>query len=214
MATTGEAATLGRNFRGESPDERRERRRRALLEAALDLVHTEGLQATSVRSVCARAGLISRYFYESFDKLDDLLSAALVETADDLLAAGAAAIRDAPDQQEEARLRRGMDAAVGVLLGDPRRAALMAALGAGDARLQRERRVMVMRVAAAIQAEPEALELRGVDRQAVALFVAGGLVELTLAFLDGELRLSRAQLVDQLVILTLGAVGGGSDRDG
>jgi hypothetical protein len=38
--------------------------------------------------------LISRYFYESFDNLDELMSAALSETADELLAAGTRAVRD------------------------------------------------------------------------------------------------------------------------
>jgi len=202
--------TVRRNFRGQSPEERQERRRRSLVEAALHLVHSDGLQATSVRSVCARAGLTSRYFYESFQNLEELLSAALEETADELLGAGVEAIRDAQDQAREVRLRKGMDASVGVLLRDPRRAALMAALGAGDPRLQRERRVMVMRVAAAIQSEPEAWEFGGI--QATALYVAGGLVELTLAYLDGELALSRDQLVDHLVSLTLGAIGSADAR--
>lgn len=198
---------MTRNFRGETSDERRARRRRALLEAALDQVHAEGLQATSVRSVCARAGLTSRYFYESFPNLEALLSAALLDTADDLLAAGTAAIHRAHGEPAEVRLRYGLDAAVGVLLADPRRAALMAALGAGDARLQRERRVMVMRVADAIRTEPGAWEGGAGDPHATALYVAGGLVELTLAFLHGELPISQAQLVEQLAVLTLGAVG-------
>jgi len=199
---------IGRSFLGESSEERRARRRQALLEAALDQIWEEGLQATSVRSICSRAGLISRYFYESFDNLDELMSAALSETADELLAAGTRAVRDVDQEPRLERVRRGLDAAVGVLVSDPRKSALMAALGAGDARLQRERRGMVIQVAEAIRSDAELSGLNETDARPTTLYLAGGLVELTLAFLDGDLSLSRSQLVDQLAAMTLGALDG------
>lgn len=194
----------GRSFLGESSDERRTRRRQVLLEAALDQICEEGIQATSVRSICSRAGLISRYFYESFDNLDELLSAALSETADEILAAGTRTALYVEQEGREERIRRGLDAAVGVLVNDPRKCALMAALGAGDARLQRERRGMVIRVAEAIRSGAELSGLKEPDARAMALYLAGGLVELTVAFLDGDLSMSRRQLVDLLVAMTLG----------
>jgi AcrR family transcriptional regulator len=58
---------------GTTLTERREARRTALLEAALDLIGEAGAAAVTMRAVCRRAGLTDRYFYESFSDRDDLL---------------------------------------------------------------------------------------------------------------------------------------------
>ena len=50
--------------RGRRP--KRGRTRQALMDAALDLVATDGVAAVTVRGVCAQARLNDRYFYESF----------------------------------------------------------------------------------------------------------------------------------------------------
>ncbi len=50
-------------------------RRSLLLATALQLLGTDGFSATSVRAICQSARLNPRYFYESFDDLDDLVVA-------------------------------------------------------------------------------------------------------------------------------------------
>ena len=55
--------------------ERRAERRTLLVDAAFDLLGTEGWAGTTVRAVCQAARLNPRYFYESFDDLDLLVVA-------------------------------------------------------------------------------------------------------------------------------------------
>jgi AcrR family transcriptional regulator len=69
-------APAGRPYGGLSPQDRTAARRARLVEAGLQLFGTQGLRATTVRGVCAAAGLTDRYFYESFASLEDLLQAA------------------------------------------------------------------------------------------------------------------------------------------
>src|SRR5215472_12686509 len=77
-----DAEPIRRKWRGVDPDARTAERRQRIIEAAIDLLSTEGLGGTTVRAVCARTGLHSRYFYESFPSIETLLVAVF-----DLLAA-------------------------------------------------------------------------------------------------------------------------------
>ena len=65
MATRGPQAepTAERIWGGSTLTERREQRRVALMDAALDLIGEGGGAAVTVRSVCRRASLTDRYFY-------------------------------------------------------------------------------------------------------------------------------------------------------
>jgi len=74
--TPKKSAPAIRPFRGVSADDRRERRRAALLEAAIAAFGTRGFYRTTVRDVCTEAQLTERYFYESFPNLSALFSAA------------------------------------------------------------------------------------------------------------------------------------------
>ena len=62
-------------WNGLSLEERQRERRQLLIDAALDLLATEGSTGTTVRAVCAAARLNPRYFYESFEELDALVVA-------------------------------------------------------------------------------------------------------------------------------------------
>ncbi len=61
--------------RGQTADQRREQRRRQLMEAALDTVAESGVGDLRVRAISARARLNDRYFYESFADCHELLLA-------------------------------------------------------------------------------------------------------------------------------------------
>ncbi len=61
-----------RSFRGVSGEERREERRKRLLEAGFTLFGTRGYHAVTIRELCAHAKLTERYFYESFDHSEAL----------------------------------------------------------------------------------------------------------------------------------------------
>ncbi len=64
-----------RDYGGLSAQQRRDERRRRLIDAARTLWGGAGLDAVSVRGVCAASGLTHRYFYEQFANRDELLVA-------------------------------------------------------------------------------------------------------------------------------------------
>lgn len=195
-----------RAYRGVPAEARRAQRRAALLETALDALHADGLGGVSVRSICARARLTPRYFYESFDDLDALLVATVDAVVAEVADAGLAALDEAPDDLA-LRVRATIDAAVGVVITDPRKASamLVAASGYGPLRERRHRIVLdfadlvVQRFAALPGLDP------GTRRQSrsIALFLMGGSTEVIEAALSGRLRMSRPALVDHLTELWL-----------
>ena len=96
-----------RRWGAKTAEERRTGRRAAILRAAIALYGRSGYRATSVKAVCAAAGLTERYFYESFANGEDLLQACFLEVTQHLLARmRQAAIADAPTPLE--RVRAGL----------------------------------------------------------------------------------------------------------
>jgi DNA-binding transcriptional regulator YbjK len=77
-----------REHTGESDGRRRRgnRRRRALLDATLQVIGRDGLAAVTQRAVAAEAGLPPSALYYYFPTLDDLVTAALVDVNDRCLA--------------------------------------------------------------------------------------------------------------------------------
>jgi AcrR family transcriptional regulator len=63
-------------YSGKSAEERKSARRRLLLETGIELIGTKGFAFVSLNMLCAEAGLIKRYFYESFNSVEELLSEA------------------------------------------------------------------------------------------------------------------------------------------
>ncbi|MFM9379372.1 TetR/AcrR family transcriptional regulator [Gordonia sp. VNK21] len=193
-----------RQFLGESADERRARRRTQLIDAALDQVTEAGFGSASVRGICSRAGLTSRYFYESFANLDELFSTLLDDVADTVLSAGAEAVSAAQDAPPRERIHRGLSAAIDAILDDPRRTALIAAVGAGDPSLQRKRLDIVLRLVDSINADPVSVPAPEQGSSALTLFLAGGALETIFGVADGRLDITRDQLVDHLTDFTIG----------
>lgn len=75
MATSGgPGPSPGRVYGGRSSADREALRRQRLLDAAIDtLIAGDKL---TVRGLCQKAGLTSRYFYENFSSIDELAAAA------------------------------------------------------------------------------------------------------------------------------------------
>ncbi|MEO6699501.1 MAG: TetR/AcrR family transcriptional regulator [Paraperlucidibaca sp.] len=67
------AADRGRRYRGVSEEARQAERRQRFVEAGLTVFGSRGYHSSTVRSICAEAGLTERYFYESFSNSEDLL---------------------------------------------------------------------------------------------------------------------------------------------
>src|SRR3712207_1431081 len=95
-----------------------------LLDAALDLLGTEGSSATTVRAVCAAAQLNPRYFYESFDDLDALLVAVYDRLGAELAVAVGKAVADAP-ADPESQVRAMVSSTVTFVDDDRRRGRIL-----------------------------------------------------------------------------------------
>ena len=73
-----------RRYKGASKAERQAERREKLIEAGIQVIGTEGYQATKVKQVCQQAALTERYFYESFANKEVLLCACYATILTDL----------------------------------------------------------------------------------------------------------------------------------
>jgi AcrR family transcriptional regulator len=121
------AATVTRRYGGVDAAERRRERQRKLIDAGLELFGTRGYHLTTVRDVCAQAGLTERYFYESFKTLGELFDAVYAELRGTVQRKVMEAVLKLgmsspdPNAMGEATLR----AWYGYLHEDPRRARIM-----------------------------------------------------------------------------------------
>jgi AcrR family transcriptional regulator len=100
--------------------DRRTERRALLVDAGFRLFGEEGEAGVSVRSVCRECALNTRYFYESFSDVDDLLGAVYDRVSGELAELLEAAIGKA-DDSVAARMRAGIAAVLGFSSADPRR---------------------------------------------------------------------------------------------
>jgi len=114
-----------RLIRGLTLAERRQERRDALLESALELFGTQGYATTTVEEICRHANVSTRNFYEEFDNRLAVLTAVGEQIAEQVLhALVAAEVEPGPDfVARRARLRVGT--LVHALVDDPRVARVM-----------------------------------------------------------------------------------------
>jgi AcrR family transcriptional regulator len=198
-------------YRGVSADDRRAQRRELLVEAALDCLHADGLSGVSVRSVCARARLTPRYFYESFEDLDQLLLAAVDSVVDEIGAKSLAALAAAPDELE-AQVRAAIDTGYSVVATDARKATAVLVAAAGHGPLRERRHQLVTDYADLIIDGLPLLNRLGLAERrtarATALFLMGGAADVIEAVLSGRLRMSHGQLVDQLTRMWVAVLDG------
>ncbi len=194
---------------GLSADDRRADRRELLLDAAFELLGTEGWAGTTVRAVCQAARLNPRYFYEGFDDLDGLVVAVydrlVAQLGDEVMAAVLAAGDDA-----RAQVRAAVGCIVAFVDEDRRRARVLYVEALGNEALNRRRLETAHQLVTAV--ELAAVERYGplpagehIGRIGAAVLV-GGAGELIVSWLDGRIEISREQLVDDAteVFLAIG----------
>lgn len=103
---------------------RRVERRALLIDAAFALFGEGGEAAVAVRSVCRECGMNTRYFYESFDDVDELLGAVYDDVGLQLARTVETAMNDA-GAAVPARIRAGIAAVLEFTSADPRRGRLL-----------------------------------------------------------------------------------------
>lgn len=195
---------MTRTYRGITPADRQAERRERLLEAGLELFGTVGYAQTSVRSVSAAAGLNSRYFYESFSSREDLLYGVYQRTVLDIFTRAAEAVTR--EDTIEAKARAGIRAGWMAVTEDRRKARVVAleVVGVSDRieRLRRETRHALARLTA-----EQAMSLAGpgtrlrLDPVLTARSLMGGVVEVLLDWINGDLDASADQVVEHFTVL-------------
>jgi AcrR family transcriptional regulator len=188
-----------RPYAGVSADARRAERRARLIETGLDLVGTEGWQATTVRAVCARARLTPRYFYENFADRDELLVAVFDQVVAEAAQATVEAYTRAPEDAR-AKTHAVIATFVELLTDDPRKGRVAFVEAIGSEPLMRRRMAAVGMFARIVgdhlRAFRNAPDLADPIIDHAALLLIGGLTELLIAWLGGSLDITRDQLIE------------------
>jgi AcrR family transcriptional regulator len=195
-------------YGGVPADERRAERRLRLLDAGLEVLGSEGWQATTVRGICKQARLNARYFYESFSGLDELLVAVFDRIVEEAVEAVLAAIGQAP-ATPLGQAQAAIKAFVGSTTGDPRKARVAFAEAMGSEALMRRRLDTLQEFADLIAAMSlEFYAHDGLDRETAALnahVLTGGLIESIVAWVEGRLDISRERMVEHCATLFVAA---------
>ena len=174
------------------------------MEAGLELFGTVGYARTSVRAISTAASLNSRYFYESFSSREDLLYAIYQRIVTDIFtkAAEAAVGQTTIEGQARATLR----AAWTTVTEDRRKARIVAVEVVGvSERLERLRHQT--RQALAQLTADHAMSLAGsgvrlrLDPVLTARFLMGGVVEVLLEWINGDLNATVDEVVEHFTAL-------------
>lgn len=172
----------GRVYGGMSPSERESARRKNLLDAAIDtLIAGEKL---TVRGLCARAGLTSRYFYENFRSTDELAETAYDTCVADIAETVAAAF--ATPQELSDQIDRAMTALVESLEKDPRAGHILFSYRIDNPLISRKRQESTAFFASITAATAGAAVDSAVDVGHAAHFVVGGVTQLLSVWLNSE----------------------------
>lgn len=192
---------MARAYGGVSAEDRRAQRRAALLAAGLDIVGTDGFGRLTVGGLCAAAGLNERYFYENFATLDGVLSAVFDEVVGALTAAIVVAVASAPPDAR-AKARAAIGAAVERATDDPRMSRVLFAEAVTSPTLS-ARRAETVRGFVTLMLEQateflgsEARLRAGALAELTAAYMFGGISEALLAWLRGDVAMTRGELIE------------------
>jgi AcrR family transcriptional regulator len=193
-----------RTYRGITAEQRRAERRERLLKAGVELFGTVGYARTSVRAISAAASLNSRYFYESFRSREDLLYAVYQRILGDIFTRASEAM--AGRDTLEGQARAGLRAAWATVTEDRRKARIVAleVVGVSERleRLRRESRQALAQLTAdnALAMAGSGIRLR-LNPVLTARFLMGGVVEVLLEWINGDLDASADEVVEHFTVL-------------
>jgi AcrR family transcriptional regulator len=199
-----------RPYGGRSAKERMAERRTRLLDAGLALFGTRGYANTSIETICSKAGVTARHFYEQFESRELLLLDVYERVIDHARHAVLTAL-EAPHAEPRSRVIAGIEAYVHAVLDDPRHAriACVEVVGAGQ-KVERRRRKAIHEIAKVIDAQAQALAEQGnVERRdfsLTAIAMAGACNELVTDAIMRPTPPPISALVDALVRLFLAVI--------
>ncbi len=203
----------GRRYGGLAAHERRETRRRRLLDAALEVFGTAGYASSSIEGLCARAGVSPRHFYEHFTSREELLVALYDELMGDVMAHVLAAGEGQP-LDVESRARAGLTAFIEAMLSDERKARvqLVEVVGVSE-RLEQHRRGVLRAFSARIESDTRELIAAGAipdagDPQLSSILLVGATNELLVDWVYRKDRPSVGAVIAETVRLFRAAAAG------
>jgi AcrR family transcriptional regulator len=205
-------ASTGRLYRGLPPEDREVARRERLLDAGLEAFGTSGFAASAIESLCARAGVATRSFYEHFESKEDLLVAVHTRIVDALAAEVVAALGSEPRPLEE-QVLAGLGAFVRGTVRDLRaaRVQLIEVVGVSD-RLERHRRETLHSFAAIIERDAARLHAAGqiqrVPDELVVMGLVGATTELMVDWMYAARRPAIKRVIDALSAIYVATLRG------
>ena len=201
MVAMAETSSV-RPYRGVEAAERLAARRGRLLAAGLDLLGADqrDIAELTVREDCRRAGLATRYFYESFTDKDEFVSGVFDWVVADLAATTQAAVAAVPTHEQT---RAGMANIVRTIANDARVGRLLFSTQLADAVVVRKRaESSALFAMLSGRHAVDTLRAPANDRvKAAAHFAVGGVGQTISAWRAGKVRLEPDQLVDHLASL-------------
>ena len=186
-------------YAGRTAEQRQAERRERLVTAARDIWGEQGWAAVSMRGVCARAGVVDRYFYENFADRDELLVAVWDQIRDHLVGLAAAAVTAASADGPAEQIRAAIAAVVGYFDADPRQTRIVLSDNSGSAVLRSRRRQALHTFTDLIVDLARPYTRPDTDENAMrmsTLMGVGGFVELVAAWNDGLISAGAAQIID------------------
>lgn len=198
--------TAARPYGGVDAVERLEQRRARLLEAGLDLLGSNVDPAElTVRGICAKASVATRYFYESFTDKDEFVGSVFDWVVSELAITTQDAVSEAASSEQH---RAGMSAIVRSIHTDPRIGRLLFSAQLSNATVARKRQESGALFALLSGQHVEMALKRPSDERikAFAHFVVGGVGQTLSAWLADEIDLSPEELVEQLASI-IGSFG-------
>lgn len=205
--------TVTRPFRGVSADSRLVERRARLLDAALDEVGDIGVAQLRMNTVCKRARLTQRYFYEQFANRDELLAALFDQVIDEVITQTEATVAATPsDIYEQARVALAIF--YDNVISDQRRARLYAE-SVGIPSIAEQKRLAIKRysdlVIERVTAATGKLDGRSKARLLMAILVlVGGQADASTALASGTVSITRADYVDMHARMLVDAIAAAS----
>lgn len=186
------------NWREKSREERTAERRAALIDAAIDIIGTEGAAALTTRAVARRTGLIERYLYESFSSRDELLQAAFDQVLAEQLDVLREAFESDPAAELVARLKSVASAILERFAEDPRIVRILLVEAKADAALAERTAMVVVALENLVVdfAGPLMTQSSPAEQRFLAKAMVGAAFAVFTAWNEGEVDLAQIDFVE------------------
>lgn len=192
-------------WNGLSREERQRERRDLLIDAAFDLLASDGGSGTTVRAVCATARLNPRYFYESFTGIDELVVAVYDRLIDEVRN-GIRSEIELVGGDAAAAVRATVTAVVRYVDEDRRRGRVLYVEGLGNGALNVRRMQTGFALVELLQRDVARRRGGEGDQQLTRLTAAllvGAMAEIMSAWIDGRIDMTADQIIDDTTELFL-----------